>query len=176
MPKFDGIDIANEVAMAMNKAMHQKEQTKKTRDEEDAIEPSTSPLDFLPYGTLAKGAAGIGKSLVQAAPKLLGNEVGSLGGPGVSYPGLASKLFPKAANASKFDQIISARAGDGAEDISHLVGSNVSHNGGLHRISQIHDSPAGMRVRLEGPMSGYNTSLEEVLNNGIPLDANYKPF
>ncbi len=53
-----------------------------TEQEEGAI-PSLSPIDLLPVNEMAslgaRGLSGLGKAAIESAPKLLGNEVGSVG-------------------------------------------------------------------------------------------------
>ena len=50
---------------------------------DDSVQPSMSPLDVLPYGEMANGALAVGKgaanAIGEAAPRILGNEIGSIG-------------------------------------------------------------------------------------------------
>jgi hypothetical protein len=50
---------------------------------DDSVKPSMSPLDVLPYGEMANAGLAAGKGAVnaisEAAPRLLGNEIGSIG-------------------------------------------------------------------------------------------------
>lgn len=58
----------------------------KKPEDPDAIEPSTSPLDFItpsmvaaPARALGRGAMALGREAVEAAPRLVGNEIGAIG-------------------------------------------------------------------------------------------------
>jgi hypothetical protein len=76
------------------------------REQEEGVVPSMSPIDFLPVTEMAslgaRGVTGLGKAAIESAPRLLGNEVGSVGkniAPQIEKS-LAEKLKQTAASSS----------------------------------------------------------------------------
>lgn len=55
----------------------------KPKDGDEGIRPSISPIDVLPYGELgslaANGVKAAGSAIAEAAPRVLGNEIGAIG-------------------------------------------------------------------------------------------------
>lgn len=76
------------------------------KPEDDAVEPSWSPLDFIPYAEGANVVAGAGKAAADAiAPsmeRLVGNEIGSIDLPGIQnlMNGAGSKVPDSVATAA----------------------------------------------------------------------------